>query len=774
MQTHVNLYQADGFFDGNDTISGGEANDFVFGGEGNDTVFGDFDPDAYLALPAVQRPPVAAGRDVLIGDGGRVELSGRRLDFVKSLPSAGAGDDTISGNGNEDVIIGGGGGDDLFGRFDEAVYTPAELDILDENLGLTPADEGWISDEDILIGDDGNIDYDHTISNVLNYIETNILDADARTSGGVDTAFGSRDNDIIFGGLKGDILDGSVGDDVIFGDNGRIEYHPGKIVADLRTDMTQLFSTDTTDATGGADDVEGAEGEDVIIGGVNGVVVTETDVLKGSDDKDIILGDNALLRWNVAVGEFPGSGFGDDILATLDLITTKDFGIGGDDWISGANDDDILIGGKGGDLIKGDNSFVGALALLPGSDVAIGDQGRVTFFGGIRTRVQAIDELETQGGIDTIEGNADRDIIIGGVQGDFLYGEAALLAEIDAFGDDIILGDEGLLRWDVDGLTPEALGSLDLIESEDDADLEDGDTLASPTLGGVDEIWGNGGRDVAMGGTAGDFIYGDAGDPNQLDVDADDRDILLGDNGRVILAPADGDPVFDGDLGTLGDGFVVWGGGVSIISTTDVLAETGGKDTIDGNEADDVILGGAQGDLLSGNDDDDIILGDEGRLEWLYDGSDDVAGVEDDLPGPEFDSSFTTLDLITTFLPVPSAPYPGGRDIIYGDTAASVVDAGEDVIFGGTDLDVVQGGPNTVAQLGDVIFGDYGRLSPQNSLLEFFPSRNFYAIDTGDLDGGEATFSMATRSSRMRPTAPTSCSASRATTACGAAGATTT
>jgi hypothetical protein len=96
---------------------------------------------------------------------------------------------------------------------------------------------------------------------------------------------------------------------------------------------------------------------------------------------------------------------------------------------------------------------------------------------------------------------------------------------------------------------------------------------------------------------------------------------------------------------------VVWGGGLSILRTTDVLAETGGEDTIDGNEADDVILGGAQGDLLSGNDDHDIILGDEGRLEWLYDGDDDVAGVEDDLPGPEFDDTFTTLDLITTSCP---------------------------------------------------------------------------------------------------------------------------
>ena len=36
-----------------------------------------------------------------------------------------------------------------------------------------------------------------------------------------------------------------------------------------------------------------------------------------------------------------------------------------------------------------------------------------------------------------------------------------------------------------------------------------------------------------------------------------------------------------------------------------------------------------------------------------------------------------------------------------------------------------------------MIFGDYGRIYPQNSALENFPSRNFFAIDMEDDDGGE-------------------------------------
>ena len=60
--------------DGSDTIIGGEANDIMFGGGGLlDTLFGDFDPGPWASIG-----PRPSGQDVMIGDGGRVELTGRR------------------------------------------------------------------------------------------------------------------------------------------------------------------------------------------------------------------------------------------------------------------------------------------------------------------------------------------------------------------------------------------------------------------------------------------------------------------------------------------------------------------------------------------------------------------------------------------------------------------------------------------------------------------------------------------------------------------------
>ena len=66
-----------------------------------------------------------------------------------------------------------------------------------------------------------------------------------------------------------------------------------------------------------------------------------------------------------------------------------------------------------------------------------------------------------------------------------------------------------------------------------------------------------------------------------------------------------------------------------------------------------------------------------------------------------------------------------------------------DFVFGGTDLDWIYGDDGDVwrgtdATGGnDLLFGDHGRIYPQFSALNDFNSRNFFAIDTGDGDGGE-------------------------------------
>ena len=367
--------------------------------------------------------------------------------------------------------------------------------------------------------------------------------------------------------------------------------------------------------------------------------------------------------------------------------------------------------------------------------------------------------------------NNDDGILLNGIEKDIMYGDRGGTSEADQptslsifnDGDDIMLGDNGLLDFtydpnDYSDIDPPITAdsdrnTLDLIRSFEDA------------LGGVDVISGNKGLDVAIGGTAGDTIYGD--DENASAAANDLGDLLLGDNADIFLV-AKGTAT-GGDLKLVLPEGEETDAAVKTIRTTDEeydpnVAEknTGGRDTISGNATGDIIAGGVEGDTIYGDraseettqalDGNDIILGDNGAFEWLSAGrlveveGIDIAANNADLYDwfttlyPGGDEDLTTLDLVTT-----EQPNNGGRDTIYGDEF-------KDMVFGGTDADTIYGddgmdlpeGSGTISN-DDLLFGDHGRLYPQLSVLrtpgqpwgDYFHSRNFFAIDVADGDGGE-------------------------------------
>ena len=59
------------------------------------------------------------------------------------------------------------------------------------------------------------------------------------------------------------------------------------------------------------------------------------------------------------------------------------------------------------------------------ADIIFGDNGEIVLTGGLVERIRTLDISETTGGNDTIEGNADADIVLGGVGADEVYGDAA-------------------------------------------------------------------------------------------------------------------------------------------------------------------------------------------------------------------------------------------------------------------------------------------------------------------------------------------------------------
>jgi Ca2+-binding RTX toxin-like protein len=261
-------------------------------------------------------------------------------------------------------------------------------------------------------------------------------------------------------------------------------------------------------------------------------------------------------------------------------------------------------------------------------------------------------------------GDAGDDIILGGVKGDILLGagEVSTVLPPNALDDDIIIGDEGHFAFNLAGTfadPSEGVGdgdpaTLDLIET------------INMNLGGVDYIHGDDGNDIALGGAGGDILYGDfygLKDTGLSSAPNPGIDILFGDAGRIRLQNDQ----------------------ISLIRSIDT--GIGGVDRIEGNEGDDILIGGAGGDRLFGEAEsiilgqdgsvlfgtvnnlalikaggagNDIILGDNGELSWLLT-SDTIVG-RPDVSTITFAGGASTLDRITTF-----APTDGDADSIVGN-----------------------------------------------------------------------------------------------------------
>ena len=257
----------------------------------------------------------------------------------------------------------------------------------------------------------------------------------------------------------------------------------------------------------------------------------------------------------------------------------------GNDTITGSNGEDIILGGNGRDGISGN----------AGRDVLLGDQGEVdlenrttwalTGKANLVDRVAMVKTLQAdQGANDTINGNEDDDIILGGGN-DAAPGPETLSGNT---GDDVILGDFGQVT-----LTN---GMVTLVATTDFGS------------GGNDTIQGNEGNDLLLGGAGNDQIDGDSGTPAPA---TDGNDVIAGDHATITLWDAattqfkDASGQFNGALTDR----------VSQVKTTDPDAATGGADTLTGSSGQDILLGGNARDTLSGNAGRDVLLGDQGQVD---------------------------------------------------------------------------------------------------------------------------------------------------------------
>ena len=198
------------------------------------------------------------------------------------------------------------------------------------------------------------------------------------------------------------------------------------------------------------------------------------------------------------------------------------------------------------------------------------------------------------------------------------------------------------------------------------------------------------------GGEAGTFR-------GATDPEADDNDIVIGDNGIILFADD-----------SYGEQF----GDIRIISTTDSENGTGADDYAEGELGNDVVFGGVNGsdplvpDMLcgdgispsalggnvTGETFDDVVIGDNGVLHFDYDWALD-ADISDNVNAPG-DGLLDSLDLIRSY-----RDGLGGVDIVSGS-------AGNDVLIGGTAGDTMYGddfiASNTTIDGEDIMLGDNG------------------------------------------------------------------
>jgi Ca2+-binding RTX toxin-like protein/subtilisin family serine protease len=385
-----------------------------------------------------------------------------------------AGDDTINGTPNADVIVTGAGDDTVNGLSgSDRVCAGGGNDVVDVGLGddLVAGGPG----ADVIDGGDGD---DSLIGNA---------GGDDPNDAG-DTISGGAGNDLLVGAVGNDVLDGGPGNDDIRGESGT------DTVSYVTASAAVSASIATNTASGGA-------GTDTF---------TAVENLTGSAFDDNLVGD---ARANVLAGRG-----GDD---TLD-------GMAGNDRLLGSDGDDVLRGRAGDDSYDGGNgvdfatysaaSAAVTVNLISGAAVGEGDDE----LEGIENLVgSAFDDVLTGSNGDNIVRGANGDDILRGRLGNdryeggggvdtagFEFAGTAVTASLSAATATGEGADELLSIANLTGSS-----SNDALTGSNTANTIRGgngnDTLRG--LDGDDTITGGSGNDNARGGDDDDTLRGEAG-----------------------------------------------------------------------------------------------------------------------------------------------------------------------------------------------------------------------------------------------------------------------
>ncbi len=562
----------------------------------------------------IENATSASGNDTLIGNG------------VDNVLDGGDGNDTLIGGAGNDTLIAIHGNDSLDGGegIDTAVLGPA----VSANLALGTATFGGggsstlTSIENLIGSSDNDTLIGSASANVLSggFGEDLISGGDSN-----DTLNGEGYDDQLNGDAGNDILRGGTGNDTLNGGAGTDRAMYDDATAAVTVNLAQGVATTTngswdgtgTDALTGIENVTGSNFNDTITG--NGAA----NALAGGAGSDILDGG--------AGADQMAGGLGDDILIVDNAgdVVTEASGEGTDEvrtslaYTLGANLENLRLTGTGDvsgtgnalDNILRGNEAANALSGLDGADNLYGNGGNDTLDGGT--------------GDDRLFGGAGNDTLIGGTGYDRMYGD---------------VGDDTYYASDADDYAYEDAGEgVDQVFASVDHQLRA--NVENLTLTGTAGLVGKGNElgNAIVGNSGGNRLYGYDGDDSLNGAQGDDY--LFGGNGNDTL---EGGAGYDRMYGGTGDDFYIVndatdyayeyaGEGVDRVlasinhtlrANVEELELAGIADLRGyGNELSNQLFGNSGANLLYGRDGNDSLFGNSGN-DILYgeNGNDSLDG----------------------------------------------------------------------------------------------------------------------------------------------------
>ena len=445
----------------NDKLFGGEDDDFLDGGEGADSLDGSTGSDTANYENSEDGVAIALSTGEVSGG----EAQGDTLTGIENLIGSLEGENTLSGNNDDNFIVGGEDEDELSG---EDGNDTIEGGLEEDTIAGGSGDDSLIGGQDFdsLIGDAGNdspiggsrgdtlqgdsgadlidggadkdaasyADSSEAVSINLATLTLSGGDAEGDTLSSIENLIGSDNNDILIGDSNNNVLEGGGGADTLDGGVGEDKASYVDSEAGVNVNLaTQTFS--------GGD----AEGD----------TISNIKNLIGSDEDDTLIGDD---RDNILEG-----------IEGDDLVQGND----GNDRLYGGEDDDTIEGGSGADLLQGNED----------DDYLSGGANNDTIFGG-----EDDDTIEGGGDLNFLSGDAGDDSLIGGTVNDTLLG---------GFDNDTLFGDAGIDTLD-------GGSENDFLDGGEDNDLLTGAT-------GDDTLIGGEGDDIVNGGFGIDSLAGGSG-----------------------------------------------------------------------------------------------------------------------------------------------------------------------------------------------------------------------------------------------------------------------